>query len=226
MCKEAEIQKMNDDVREMALQSYGYGRWAARYWFIGPEQGQGGYENNDLKPRAEAWRYFGGRELDDCRHFHARINETRWESELQTTWRRLMLLFMTFLARPTDEASLLTYQREKWGALNGETCVIELSGLAAKSFKTPRNRRLFRNERIEVIRKRMLDHKPELLVMYGLSHKSDFQKITEQRFPPEGILKLGATIMALALHPVAWGNRASDDYWVNLGERLRRLRSA
>jgi hypothetical protein len=62
-----------------------------------------------------------------------------------------MLLLMAFLERPTDKKSLQTYQRDQWGRLSsGETCVIELSGLPANSFKVPRDRELFRRERIEV----------------------------------------------------------------------------
>jgi hypothetical protein len=219
--------RMDDDMREMARRSYGYGRWDAPYWFIGPEQGQGRHEkDNDLKPRLEAWLYFGGRELDDCRDFHDRIGEKRWHREtpeLQRTWRRLMLLLMTFLGRPTDDESLSEYQRDEWGRLSGETCVIELSGLAAKSAKVRRDRKSFRVERIKTIRERMFQHKPELVVMYGLSEKRHWEAITEQRFPTGNILKLGHTIVAQPIHPMAYGERGPDPYWREWGERLRGL---
>ena len=221
--------QMDHDTREMARRSFGYGRWDAPYWFIGPEQGQGRHEKeNDLKPRLEAWLYFERHfkqiELNDCRDFHFHIDERRWHGEtpqLQRTWRRLMLLLMTFLGRPIGEESLLQYQRDKWGRLDGETCVIELSGLAARSARVPRDRKSFRTKRIEIIRERMLHYKPELVVMYGVSQKHDWETITEQRFPPENVLNLGPTTVALALHPAAWGNRAPDDYWRKLGQRLR-----
>ena len=38
-----------------------------------------------------------------------------------------MLLLMTFLGRPTDNESQPRYQRDEWGTLNSETCMIELS---------------------------------------------------------------------------------------------------
>lgn len=103
---------MDDGIREMARRSYGYGSWDAPYWFIGPEQGQALNENNDLKRRVEAWLHFGGAELCDCREFHDRICQMKWHQErprLQSTWRPLMLLLMTFLKRPTDNESLRTY---------------------------------------------------------------------------------------------------------------------
>jgi hypothetical protein len=46
----------DEPFREMALGCYGYGRWGAPYWFIGPEQGQSRRENDDLRPRLEVNR--------------------------------------------------------------------------------------------------------------------------------------------------------------------------
>ena len=134
--------RVHEGIDEMARRCYGYGCWDAPYWFIGPEQGQGRAENNDLRRRVEAWLHFGGGELSDCRDFHDRIGEKSWhcnKPKLQQTWRPLMLLLATFLERPADNESLRTYQRDKWGTLSGETCVIELSGLPASSLKIPRN---------------------------------------------------------------------------------------
>jgi hypothetical protein len=39
--EEAQLDKAEE---EMARECYGYGRWGAPYWFIGPEQGQGSWE--------------------------------------------------------------------------------------------------------------------------------------------------------------------------------------
>src|SRR5258707_14317960 len=163
----------------MAKCSYGYGRWDAAYWFIGPEQGQSPDEPG-LKKRLEVWEQFGRRELDDCRAFHDAICETRWHREkprLQFTWRPLMILLMTYLARPTDKESMRNYQRERWGALDGETCVIELSGLAAHNSGVSRDRRCFRQERIQFIRTQMLQYRPTLVVMYGKTQTEAWQAI-------------------------------------------------
>jgi hypothetical protein len=70
-----------DHTREMGRRSYGFGRWTAPYWFIGPEPGQSREEHDDLTSRAEAWRSLGGCELMDCREFHKRIGETRLHRE-------------------------------------------------------------------------------------------------------------------------------------------------
>jgi len=101
----------------------------------------------------------------------------------------------------------------------GETCVIELSGLAARNFRVPRDRRQFRQERIDVIRRRMFTYRPVLVVMYGKSEKKDYEKIAGCLFPAGNILKLGSTIIAFTSHPVAYGKGKA--YWAELGERLR-----
>jgi hypothetical protein len=43
----------------------------------------------------------------------------------------MMLLMTTFLGGPADNDSRRTYQRDSWGSLNPDTCVIGRSGLAA-----------------------------------------------------------------------------------------------
>lgn len=195
---------VDDGIREMALRCYGYGRWSAPYWFIGPEQGQAPEENDDLKPRVRAWRELGATELTDCRDFHELIEDKRWHRErprLQSTWRPLLLLLMTYLGKSTDRGTLRSYQRDKWGRLDGETCVIELSGLAARNFTVPRDRESFRQERIAVIRERMRHHSPELVVMYGLGEMEHWMTIADGSFPKENFLRRGSTVLACTPHP-------------------------
>lgn len=212
------------EINEMARGSYGYGRWEAPYWFIWPEQGQAREENDDLTARVEAWRRLGGGELVDCRNFHDEIGEKRWHREipnLQPTWRPLILLLMTYLGRPTDKESLRNYQRTQWATLEGETCLIDLSGLAANSFEVPRDREQFEKERITVIRHRMRDYKPRLVIMYGLGEQSHWNEIAESSILPDGIQRLGKTLLAFARHPTSHGS--NNAYWTDFGERLRLL---
>lgn len=157
----------------MAQYCYGYGRWDAPYWFIGPEQGQRRVENGDLGPRLSAWVKLGSRELCDCEEFHQKINEHAWhrEGKLQSTWKRLIRLLMAFLEQPTDTATLREYQRKRWGMADAETCVIELFGLAANNLSISRDRQPFRKERIATIRERIRVNRPKLVVMYGTGQR-------------------------------------------------------
>lgn len=224
---------MGDDIRSMARTCYGYGTWDAPCWFLGPEQGMAPSENNDLKRRIEVWRDFGSRELDDCREFHRRMDETRWHGEnamLQSTWRKLLLTLMAFLRLPTDEATRLDYQRKKWGRQPGETCVIELSGLAAHDLKVERDRDSFRDERIRHIRDRIRAHKPRFVVMYGKDRRSlrawnqiaeGADAVVQKDFPFADFRRSGSTILALTPAPASWGPTNED--WIELGKRLRQL---
>jgi len=131
-----------------------------------------------------------------------------------------MLLLMTYLEKSADNESLRNYQRDEWGTLDGETCVIELSGIPAHSSIVKRNRERFRKERIEEIRQRMQSYNPELVVMYGLGRKKHWIAIAQGEFPPDNIPKIGPTKIEFTPHPVScvWTN----DDWKQLGERLRR----
>ena len=217
----------------MARTSYGYGCWNAPYWFLGPEQGMAPNENNDLSRRVEAWRHFGSRELDDCREFHLRIGETSWHGEdaiLQSTWKKLLLTLMAFLERPTTEASRLNYQRNEWGRQPSDTCVIEISGLAAHNLNIDRDRECFREERIKDIRERLQDYKPKFVIMYGKSrnYQKAWKEISKGAIAIAGkrrsfakFLRFGPTLLVLPPHPVSWGTKNED--WTNLGIRIRHL---
>lgn len=209
---------------EMAQNCFGYGRWDAPYWFIGPEQGKGNDEPDDNAQRARAWQRLGKAEVCDCLEFHSQISDLSWHSQrprLQRTWRPLILLLKVFLNEPSDVEDLRVYQRDRWGrAKLGETCVIELSGLAAKSSRVHVDRERFRQERVEIIRQRMLRSKPVFVVMYGVNEKPSWEKIAGCPLVRDGVVKAGPTMIAFAPHPQEHGRRSVD--WKKLGEMLRK----
>lgn len=216
---------------EMARGCYGYGRWGAPYWFIGPEQGQASWENNALTDRIEAFRKLSKEGLSDCREFHKAIRETRWHRErpaLQSTWRRLELLLMAYLGKLTgdkltDDEILRTYQRDQWGSSTGETCVIELSGLPASSFKVSRERERFLQERTKFIRHKIENEKPVFVVIYGKSQMEQWKRIAGLGLDSHHVLKVGSTNVVFAPHPVAYQSKDQD--WVELGQCMRQVSS-
>jgi hypothetical protein len=223
--------EMDDDIALMARGFYGYGRWDAPYWFIGPEQGG---DNNGL--RARAFVKLAEEGLCDCKEFHKEIHENRWHREnpaLVPTWRRLILLLKVFLNDSTTEdllnkercrALLRDYQRDHWGMETGETCVIDLSGLSAKNSRVGAGYKAIKEghlgERIQTIRGRMhRGSKPKIVLMYGFSEKESWARIAGTPFIPHGVKKTDNTVFAFAQHPSA--HNQDDSYWVRLGERLR-----
>jgi hypothetical protein len=210
---------MDDDVREMARRRFGFGRWSAPYWFIGLEEATASDDMDGLLLRERVWSRLGENELDDCPEFHRGLGETSWhrtKPRLQPTWRPLMLMLMSFTGRPTDRETLREYQRDKWGTLDGETCIVELSGLAAPGLGTKRDRS-FVNDRIPVIRERLHAHRPMLVVMYGFAGRENWEKLAGRRIPDDCILTEGPTILALAKHPASRG--MTNNYWTELAER-------
>jgi len=220
-----------DDEREMARRCFGYGCWNAPYWFIGQEQGMAHEENDDLRLRIEAWRYFGSRELDDACAFHLHIGETRWcgeHAKPQPTWKKLIRTLLTFLGERVDPASVLAYQKHNWGRQPGETCVIEISGLAGNNLDVERDRESYQTERIKDIRDRMIRYAPKFIVMYGTSDRAPWRAIAEgaEVIPedtlPITIWKRENTILLMTPAPASRAGNWNI-YWERLGVRLRSL---
>lgn len=137
-----------------------------------------------------------------------------------------MLLLKTRLDESPDHESLRAYQRDRWGRAGveqGETLAIELSGLAAKSSRVPIDRSLFREERMETIRERIHQYKPEFVIMYGMNERVHWGRIAGVELRSNTVVRGGATLFALTPHPTAFGRTRSD--WVTLGAALRELGS-
>jgi hypothetical protein len=233
-----------DGIREKACSFYGYGRWEAPYWFIGPEEG-----GDHPAERVEVWRLLGAQKLCDCREFHLCIGEKvpeykKWYRKnprpappLQFTWRKLMLLMKAFRGEPYDNDSLRDYQYSWWGRKQGKTCVIELSGLPAPDGKkaeqlklqlfSPKEFEEIRQRRIDFICQEMLKQERELVVIYGKEQWKHWKGkgIVDSSLCQEiiegfaaGFLKFGVIKIALAQHP---NFARRDAYWTELGKRLR-----
>jgi hypothetical protein len=180
---------LTDDELGLAKSCYGYGRWGAKYWFIGIEERLDTRENGDRTTRAEAFRKLNTDGLCDCREFHQEIQIDGWETELQPTWRRLIWLLKKYLKDLDDsQTSLLNYQRESWGNAKGDTCVTELSGLPSDS--SVEGRRLdherfkdckaqfkeIRTRRIENLSGKIEEHNPKLVIFYGKTQLESWER--------------------------------------------------
>lgn len=210
------------ELAHMAEDFYGYGRWEAPYWFIGPEAGMGKDYDDSLAARYDSWKQLGFAPIVDCAAHHRGFGFTEWHKPhppTQPTWRQLIRLLLFYKGEPTDIEAIRAYQRDKWGSSTGETCVIELSGLAAPSMQTAQDRTTFLSKRIERIREAALKYAPEFIVMYGKGQRSEWERITQSEFNSNGLCHMEKTVVALAIHPVA--PKLTCEYWVNLGRLLQ-----
>jgi hypothetical protein len=236
---------------------YGYGRWGAPYWFIGPEPGMHKDEGDNLLARCDAWARLGGRGLLDVRQHHQAfglskyfdrtipmkqpINGRDMRPPTQNTWKQLISLLLSYEGKRNDIDAIGDYQADEWGSAKGETCVTELSALAAQSLSTARgDRKTFRTARSEHLRTRTLENAPKFVVMYGGGKElvpywnliacgepeTECFKTQTVADWGAGFTREGKTIFVRAAHPVNPGGKAPPEmYWVELAQELRRLSS-
>lgn len=231
---------------------YGYGRWGAPYWFIGPEPGMSKREGENLVARSETWAALGGCELMDCVAHHRAFGNMRHHKRTipmklpvdghtmrpptQPTWRQLIRVLLAFKGERTDNDAIGHYQCDKWGSAEGETCVAELSALAARSLSVKRDRTTFRIARTAHLARRALENAPIFVVMYGGGKNlrpcwdsiaavdrslGGFENTTIAGWEV-GLSLAGTTKFVCAAHPVNGGEAAApDDYWIEIGNKLR-----
>jgi hypothetical protein len=207
---------------EMARRGFGYGRWDAPYWFIGLEEGKGPGESPGNSKRIDAWYRLEKDGLSDCQLFHNAIGEGNWhrvQPNLSPTWRPLILLLKAFLNESTNNDDLREYQRAHWGCSTGETCLIELSGTAARSLKEKIDRERFRDERIRFIRGKLAQSSPTFVVMYGVTRRADWVRLVGLSLEIDRIVRRDQTLFVMTPSPTAFGRKNAD--WISLGRRLR-----
>jgi hypothetical protein len=224
---------MNDEMKTMARDFFGYGRWDTPYWFIGPEPA-----GDNHAQRAAAFKKLEHDGLCDCKEFHDEI-KVDWSNKPQKTWNRLMLLLKSFLGEEwkkefcdngDESQSLLSYQRSRWGSgsREGNTCVIELRGLNTKGNDAYRTIcaaelpvRIARiNEKLKTSQE-----KPKLVVMYGKSEERSWRQIAEFKPLLDNPLRRDSTTFVFAYHPNARGVTGNywlkESYWTDLGIKAR-----
>lgn len=170
----------------MARHFFGFGRWKNPFWFIGPEPGKGPDEPDDNALRVGA--------PGKTRSVRLRaVPRCDWRAPLASEQTSSAADVATFdaadeaaLGEPIDNESLGRYQRESWGKRDGgETCVIELSGTAARSLKKSAEKAFFIEARIDAIRERLRVTKPAMVLVYGATQHEHWAKIAGGPLVPE-----------------------------------------
>jgi hypothetical protein len=207
-------------VEAMARNFFGYGRWDAPYWFIGLEQGG----SNNVK-RAKAFNGLQSDGLCDCRDFHFEIGVLDWHGQnarIQRTWGRLMRLLASFHSTDAGELGLLNYQKNHWGSREGDTCVIELSGLSAAGLNVKMDRKKqYLAERTNTIRRKLKENTPQIVVMYGFTGEAHFQALAECDLVRGGLVERRNTLFIYVDHPTRQRLGNTDKAWNDLGREMR-----
>lgn len=189
---------------------------------------------DDTHASYDAWLALGGDELIDCRAHHQWELETqgidnpdwtKWHRRdrpnvLQATWRPLILMLLAYKGESCDRESVRVYQRDDWGMSLGETAVIELNALHARSLAAKVEREVYRPKRIVTIRERMVENRPAFAVFYGTQYRTFYEEIVGHAFDEDGFASSGDTTCVLVPHSARSGK--TNCWWARRGVEIRR----
>jgi len=219
---------------------YGYGNMAARFWFIGMEEG-GGNTLEEVQARLLAWTQLGKPELADLRDFHLLLGMPEFFTsplKLQHTWMQITRIILTAKGQPNGLEELRAYQKDYLGQKNGESCLMELLPLPSPHTRTwaynqwssipflATRKSYFEvcsPQRIAHIRECIREIHPQIVIFYGKGYHSIWQTIAgrEVKFQDQGGFLVGKnfpTTYLIIKHPSARGT--SYAYFENVGAFL------
>ena len=119
---------------------YGHGNIKSDYWFISLEE-WGRYTEAEFNTRLSVWEERGCRELEDCPLFYLELGDRsgwfRDKPALQSTWKMYIRLYLYLIGNQHFEEKntieqreyLKRYQRDQFGKINGDMCIMELRPL-------------------------------------------------------------------------------------------------
>lgn len=219
---------------------YGYGSYSSQFWFIGMEEG-GGNSFSEVTKRLEMWAIRGKREIDDVAEYLTAIGITHLHNdrpELQSTWAGLIRILLSSEGWTPTTEQVRDYQRTSLGRLIGNTYLAELFPLPSPSLghwlyaehsTLPYlvNRKTYRQTcvafRSAHFQKQISEHKPAVVVFYGLSYRKYWQAIAgvDLLHETSGVYagRNDATLFILARHPA--DRRAANEYFHQTGRLIR-----
>ncbi len=230
----------NHDLLQFMSRFYGYGNVAARFWFIGMEEG-GGNTFEEVQARLLAWTKLGKPELADLRDFHLLLGIPEFFTsplKLQHTWMQITRIILTAKGQPNGLEELRAYQKDHLGQKNGESCLMELLPLPSPhtriwaydqwssiTFLATRKSyfQVCAPKRIAHIRERIREIHPQIVIFYGKGYRSFWHAIAgrEVKFQDQGGFLAGNNSFATYLiikHPSARGT--SNAYFEKVGAFL------
>jgi hypothetical protein len=221
----------------------GYGNQNADYWLFGMEVGSDGTVD-EIARRLNTWQGQGKPELADVVTFSNGVGGLagQWfrpNPGIQPTWGRLIrILFALRGVSPTRE-QVRQFQAEELGRLGATNAIIELFPLPAfstghwpyanwSSLPYLRDRRSYYEEvgpaRVRRLATRIQEHRPKVVLCYGLQHRAWWEQVTGRRFTASDVpgLELAAatpTLFALIPHPTFHG--ISNSWLESVGAAVR-----
>jgi hypothetical protein len=232
---------LNSDPIEKYMSSFfGYGSWNQPTWFIGMEEG-GCASLDEFNRRVDAWVQRGCKELEDARSYHEAIGVDQWfrkGAHLQSTWEKLIRIYLALHEQPTDKESVRRFQIGEFGNQERGFPVVELFPLPSataqswiySSIELPylTSREVYQSavepKRTQTLRERIHRYRPKHVVCYGLSYRSWWGQLAGQCFGKSALndvyeARTDNTLFLAVPHPVAHGK--TQNYWSEIGKYLK-----
>lgn len=223
---------------------FGYGNYTGRYWFVGMEEG-GGNTLSEVELRVRLWTQRGQRELEDVADYHRALGATQFFTQptvIQPTWNKLIrVVLATQQSTPTLDM-VKTYQREMFGRLDSNICLLELLPLPSPSIgkwiysdfvavEGLQSRETYRNHyaafRALHLKRKIAEHRPMAVVFYSVDswYRQWWQMIADTTFEVSNIdgaiyysAFLRDTKFFVVKHPASRG--ITNDYYHQIGRLL------
>lgn len=207
----------------------------------------GGNKPDDIARQLDIWDKHGRQELLDVAEYACEMNITRWYGDrpkLQPTWKHLIRIFLTAEGQPVDADTMRQYQKNVWGTIDGNTCLLELLPLPApnigswlyreiSSLPYLASRKTYReyvvSSRIAHLQDRIMQYHPKAVIFYGSGYDSYWKRVAgidswEKTSEGVGFGMSNYTLFISSKHPVAHG--ATNEYFYSIGKLIVELKSA
>ena len=224
---------------------WGYGATDASFWFVGMEEG-GGNTFEEVEERITQWDKRGRLPLEDLYEYHIGINVPKWFQKgapLQPTWNRLIRVLLSAKGDKPEREAVRSYQIERLGRTNGETCLLEFLPLPSPTTRhwhygkysgipSLSNRDRYTLDvgtwRALHLTQLITTHQPKVVMFYGIGYVDWWKKVAKTRLIKTTVHnkevyfgKLEKTAIAVTQHPVATG--VNLEYFHEVGQRLAEI---
>ena len=171
---------------EHLLEFVGYGSTAAPVWFLGMEEAGGGEANLRARLKFAV--------IEDLRDAHLQLGITRFHDDpkpkIQPTWRAMSYIMLRLADREPTRDAIRKHQSQQLGRSRGKTLLLELMPIPKPKLKSWEYDKLLpqfpscedyycqiKPRRVEMIRRLINQHAPQVLVAYGKKYWDDFRQL-------------------------------------------------
>lgn len=221
------MKRLNDHLLECFIPTFfGYGSFAADYWFIGMEEGLG-EEINEVYKRLDIWDELGKPELTDMADFYKRLGKGEFFNhpvKVQKTWSRLSRLALAFRGKDVNENSVKNHQGFQLGRKGKDTCLLELMPLPSPNtaewhynmwsdIPYLKNRESYDEAclpfRTANLHRLINEHHPKVVIFYGKTRVKEWRHVAGSdigfKQQDEFEVSISNTTLFLIIQHPAWG---------------------